>query len=170
MNNTLKKLICLLAIAMLPLAAYSATETITITANTQTNNVVLTEAPVVVSEITIANTTGGAGTFKFFDAPDTNAVWTNSAFTAVTSYTTNISEVFTNFSGRVVTNSYDAIYTYETTIAANTNLSRKVLIELEVPANTTLTYTPSALFATRLGILVTNDPLASGSVTITYAN
>lgn len=170
MKNILTKFMMVLAIALLPMVAQSATETITITGTGVTNNVVLTQAPVIVSSISIANTTGGAGTFKFFDAPDTNAVWTNTSFTAINSYETNISEVFTNFSGRVVTNTYTATYTYEETIAANTNLSRRVLIELEVPANTTLTYTPSALFATKYGILVTNDALASGSVTITYAN
>lgn len=165
----MKKLLALFTTLLLAsFTAQAAVSTLNISSGTVTNSSILTEG-VRIASIQISNDDASAAVFRFIDAPSTSSIKTNAAYTAAVSYSTNQSEVFTNFLGVIQTNTTTVIYNGTQTIAENTEFPYSTLFTVTVPAGTTVTYNfTSSPLRSGLGVLVTNDSITAGSVVTTY--
>lgn len=117
--------------------------------------------------IVIANSSAAASVVKLFNAPSTDLTYTLAAYTNTTSYTTNLTNVYTTTTGISQTNIKSGVLVInQQQVAASTN-NYDVIATFTVPANNTLTYTwggNGVRFGN--GVLVTNS--TNANITFTY--
>jgi len=113
---------------------------------------VLSTSGVSISNFQVTDTSGSANTVILYDndsASSTNRIY--AAYTGVTQYTTNVVMSFTNFTGVVQSYTNTVLATVNTTVAASTNQARRVFT-FTVPANGTVTFTPTSPQGTTYGL------------------
>ena len=105
-----------------------------------------------ISNFQLVDTSGAVNTVVLYDndsATSTNRVY--AAYTGVIQYTTNVVTTFTNFTGVVQSYTNTVLATVNTTVAASTNQARRVFT-FTVPANGTVTFTPTSPQGTTYGL------------------
>lgn len=105
-----------------------------------------------ISYIQLTDTSGAANTVVVYDndsASSTNRVY--AAYTGVVQYTTNVVMSFTNFTGVAQSYTNTVLKTDNITVAAATNQARRVFT-FRVPANGTVTFTPTYPAGTTFGL------------------
>ncbi len=88
----------------------------------------------IIDSISVTATTTNITTFKFYDSSNTSTTIVQAAYQNWASYATNITQVFTNESGLLVTNTFVGRWTYPTSVTASTN-TRPVTVTLVAPAS-----------------------------------
>jgi len=167
-------------------AAKAITVVFTVAAGTGWNATNLISGSAVIEAITISTGTSGVTnlTYAFNDFPGFNAAngWgpikqTNSGYMALSSYTTNILRIQTNFGG-VYTNAQgftnwvtisNALWTYTNYVGATSN-SWRVIASGDVASNASSTLTlPSGGLPVIYGLGFTNNNIGvTATITVTY--
>jgi hypothetical protein len=127
---------------------------------------VLVSAPAKLLSLTLTASTANITTFKFYDYNSATAARTNIIYAATvgyTAYTTNMTQVFTNEMGLVLTNTFAGLYREATVVAAVTN-ERPRVITMVVPASSQRTLTLSRQL--RVGLVTQSD--YAGIVEVEY--
>ncbi len=88
--------------------------------------------------VQITASSAAAVTVNFYDAATNQIVYTNAAYTSYSSYVTNITALYTNTQGFIQTNTTSKLWTYATSVAANTNVSYPIIASVTVPASGTI--------------------------------
>ena len=101
----------------------------------------------------VVDTSAAANTVILYDNDSTTSTNRSyAAYTAVTQYTTNVVMSFTNFTGVVQSYTNTVLATVNTTIPASaTNQARRVFT-FTLPANGTVTFTPTSPQGTTFGL------------------
>ena len=113
---------------------------------------VLSTSGVSIRNFQVNDTSGSANTVILYDndsASSTNRVY--AAYTGVLQYTTNVVMSFTNFTGVAQSYTNTVLTTTNITVAASTNQARRVFT-FTVPANGTVTFTPTYPAGTTFGL------------------
>ena len=113
---------------------------------------VLNSTGVSIRNFAVSDTSGSANTVILYDndsASSTNRTY--AAYTGVTQYTTNVVMSFTNFTGVVQSYTNTVLATVNTTVAGATIQARRVFT-FTVPANGTVTFTPTSPQGTTFGL------------------
>lgn len=91
------------------------------TVSATTPHTVLSGGPYVITDFTFYNSTNVLGTVKFYDSTSNTTNYVQSAYTAYSTVSTNWSNVFTNATGIIVTNTFTGIANVGTSVSASTN-------------------------------------------------
>jgi hypothetical protein len=126
--------------------------------NTYTN--VLATNGAVFSQFVIANATGTNTYLQIFDNATTNLYYTNLAYSTVSYSMGTGTNIYTNYFGVVVSNTYPALLSNSVSAASN-NFLFSAPFSATIPANTTVVFDGSYTFLS--GLHVTNG---LGQVTI----
>lgn len=161
------KIVSLLFAALTALSVNAVTSVTTITSSATTTNALLPTAQLYVSQITVANATAVTNTLAFYDAPTNVLAWTRAAYTNTVTFSTNIVQTFTNFSGVTQSVTNAAVYTVSNPVAAATS-NYKSLTTIVVGPGSTVTYTPVNGLLTSFGLAATS--LTNATVTVEYSN
>ena len=105
-----------------------------------------------ITSFQLTDTSGAANTVVLYDndsATSTNRVY--AAYTGTVQYTTNIVMSFTNFTGVAQSYTNTVLKVDNITVAASTNQARRVFT-FRVPANGTVTFTPTNPAGTTYGV------------------
>lgn len=145
-------------------AQFSKADTIAypVTANVVSN---LFVGAKIIKAITAIATSTNNTTFRFYDTPNTGTTYVQVAYSRLASYATNITYVFTNEAGLLVTNTFTGRWTYPTSVSASTN-TRPTKQIMVVPASSTRTIEIPLM--TTLGLAVLPD--FNGIVEVEYEN
>lgn len=128
----MKKLLLALAlIAALAFTSKADNLVYPLTANVVSN---LFTVGKIIDTITVTATTTNTTTLKFYDSSNTTTTYVAAAYSNYTSYATNFSQIFTNESGVLITNSFTGRWTYPATVAASTN-TIPAIYTIVVPAS-----------------------------------
>lgn len=114
----------------------------------------ISTTPVSISSIQLYDTSGTNNLIVLYDnesTSSTNRVY--AAYTAVTQYTTNVVQSFTDFTGNAVLRTNTVLATVNVAVAAATNQARRVWTAT-VPANSFVTLTPSSPLGTTYGLQI----------------
>jgi len=157
----MKKL--LIALGLLSGVAYSQNTTV-VTVSSNVAAVVL-DSKYTVTELKVINSESSVKTFNFYDtAAATNVdVWITPAWTEYIRYTTNMTSVFTNQTGVVVTNTFSGVYTAAVSHSASTN-TYPTLLSVAVPASGSVTISRTI----PLGFGLSVKANGAGAVQCTY--
>ena len=118
-----------------------------------------------ITELLFANTSTNTGTVKFYDTTGSATNIVRAAYTSVTSYSTNITTVFTNSSGLLITNITPGIFTSSSTVAATTNEAPVLVGPLMIVASETMASDGMAVSPVR-GFTIYST--VAGQIQITY--
>lgn len=129
-----------------------------------TNNLLASGAAI--TQVSIANSSGGAVSIRLLDAPSTDLTYTIGAYTNVTRSVVSVTNSYTDRFGNSQSSVGNMVRTTESVTAASTNDYRSLII-LTVPNGETFTYTPTTPVVALQGILLTNQDAVD--VTIQYA-
>ncbi len=111
-----------------------------------------------VDSIIINATTTNATTVCFYDSTGGSTNIINAAYSRYSSYATNVTSIFTNENGIIITNTYPGRYDYAIAVAAATN-ERPYLYKVIVPANSQLT--KQVLWLPARGVTVVSSAAAT---------
>ena len=150
---------------VLLLAATSAQAAVEVFALTNNTARSLFTRGVTVENISVLASTSTNTTVKFYDSATTTTNYVQAAYTGYTSYSTNITQVFTNTAGILITNTISGTYRAPTAVALATNELTKAQI-LMVPGSSLLSRDVGNQLYTR-GITAVSDQ--DCLVTITYS-
>lgn len=128
----MKKLLISLCAALLTFVSFADNVAVTVPADTATS---LLTVPVITDEFTFTATTATTATVKIYDSATTTTNYVQATYVKYASYTTNISSVFTNENGVILTNTFSGLYTYPATVSAVTN-SIPAILTVVIPGNT----------------------------------
>jgi hypothetical protein len=123
------------------------------TASTLNTN--LANYPLLVNQVTISSSASTNVTVWLIDSKNSSQTYTNNVYQSITTTIGTITNIYTNFVGTIQTNTYTGMQSTTVTNAAATN-NLPIVAVLSVPANTTITYTPSGFYRFMNGLLVTN--------------
>jgi len=162
----MKKLLVILGIVLTTTFSAKAATLSTNVTGAVTNN--LLSVGVSLHSLTIANPVASATTVTFINSSSTAMTYSYGAFTNLVPTSASLTEIFTTSTGLSQTNTSTIITNVATVVAAATN-NLPQLLSLQVPANSTITYTPVGgnLLATR-GVLLTTT--TNANVTLSYSN
>jgi hypothetical protein len=157
----MKKLFSLIAMIALVMSVSvnAATSSVVFGASGSTDLVDgLVDSNTTINSVTMANASGSAITVSIYNAPvasdeAADLSYVIPSFTAWTRYSTNIVESYTNFFGVVQSRTNTVQYMAENTFGPYTN-SYSAVNTFEVPANTTLTWTPTTAVIMDIGTVV----------------
>lgn len=159
----MKKLITLaLALLTITFAARADSIAITLTANVVSN---LFTSGKIIDNITFTATSTNITTAKFFDSSNTSTTIVQAAYDNYAHYNTNITYVFTNEAGLLVTNNFIGVWVYPTTVSASTN-TRPTLQTIVVPGSATRSKDVRILTLHGLNVVANQ----AGIVEVTYRN
>lgn len=153
-NTNMKKIFAIIFGLSLYASTLFAQTTYTTAPTTATNQVVSTSG----MQFALLTITAGASpvTVSFYDSPYGTTVWTNAAYTSRITYTTNITQTYTNREGIIFTNSIsNAKWTTTSTVAANTNNSLTAVLTTTIPASGVYMTTDKKVFST--GVTLATD-------------
>lgn len=136
MNKIIKSLLAV-ALVALNLTTYATDYSGAIT----TGNTRIFSGPGKLTVISITASSAAAITINFYDAATNQVVYTNAAYTTVASYVTNLTTYYTNTQGYIQTNTRSALWNYESSVAADTNVAYPIIASVTVPASATVTKT-----------------------------
>lgn len=160
----MKKFISILtALAFTLTSVFAIDDVRSLSANSTTS---IATSGIYLASVQIQNATGAAAVVRLIDAPSTTLTYTRGSFTLPLSYATNYVTTYTNINGVTTSVTNAAIFTTTQTIAATTN-SYKTVQLLNVPANSTTTWTPVNGAYMIYGLTSTND--AAVTATFSYA-
>lgn len=117
----------------------------------------------IIESLTATATSTNITTFRFYDSANTSTTYVQQAYGQLASYSTNITTIFTNEAGLLITNNVVGRWTYTTTVAIATN-NRPIKATLVVPAG--LQRTSEIVRSATLGLNVI--PNFDGIVEVTY--
>ncbi len=147
---------CALLVA---LNAPAATVTITSTNGTtlagNSGNPIITTNVAQILSYTLANTSAAAIFIKFYDSPNQTITNLLGAYTNRTQYLTNLVVNYTNVVGVIESNTNQVLVNLQNITAASL-AERRVVWTYQIPAATTVTYTPTYPHNVSLGLMSTN--------------
>jgi len=120
-----------IAIALLCIVSVKA-DSVVVTATAGAATVVSTNH-ITVSDITVTASTTNVTTVRFFDSQSLTT-YVQAAYTSFASYATNFSQIFTNESGVLITNTFTGVATLPTAVSVATN-TIPTLYTIIVPAS-----------------------------------
>lgn len=172
-NKMWNKVALTAAVVLLSLQAQAAILSVTPFTNAITFTNVISEATRIKSISIQVPLQGANMNYRLLDAPAVDvdegfyaAGRSNGSLATFTSYLTNISKVFTSYSGVLFTNvQSNALYTYATTIGGTTN-AWGTITQGTVGSNSTVTITfPGTGFQTVYGLALTNGAVSGQAPT-----
>lgn len=134
----MKKLFSLVALLIglaVPAQAQQLMSVTSLAAHTATS---VLAASYLIDNFVVINSTTNTAILRFYDS---NTSATNMAQAATYSYATwatNYTVVFTNYAGVLVTNSFVGVYTGPTAAVAGATVAKPAMLQLAIPAGTTL--------------------------------
>ena len=159
----MRKLISLLLLLALPFLGQGAT-VVSSPAAAATNSVLTTGLSI--TSITVANTSGGAVSIRFIDAPSTSLTFSLGAYTNVTTANTPVTNSYTGFTGITVTTTNTQLVSTTNSVASSTPNFRSAFFMVAPDAQTTTFTPPAGTMILPQGLLITNS--AAATITINY--
>jgi hypothetical protein len=129
-------------------------------------NVMLTSASQLY-QLTCVNAGTVSVAIAFFDVGSTNLTYTNGVYSNIVSSVVSATNIYTDFTGKSVTNYWNVLTNTWSTTAAATN-NRSAILNWTIPTNTTFVYKPAISLSVGRGLLFTNND--SISVTVEYGH
>lgn len=154
----MKKLACLISLALLCLSVSAGT---IVTTFTSTNNqAIVVQGPGTFSYVSIYNPTTNLAVVSLYDSPTNTTVWTNAAYTNFVQTQVTYTNIYTNIFGVITTNTYPAFTNAANAVAAATN-SYRIVNTIVVPASSQVNSTLDG--NVNNGIWATNTQSAAAS-------
>jgi len=114
----MKKFLLIASLLLVSLLVKADNVVVVIPGNTSSN---LVSSPLTTDSITVTATTASTTTVSFFDSATTTTNYVQAAYVSYSTIATNWSNIFTNETGVLVTNTFSGIGTFPTAHSAATN-------------------------------------------------
>lgn len=163
----MKKILLILGLVSLSTKLLAASATAIIPANTMTNFVLLSQAPVKVISLSANTFTTNSAIIFAYDTPTNATVYTNAGYTNILSYVTNYITTYTNYYGYTNNLTNKALVDVTNSVAITTNNLYPLRYSASIGTNATvLTDQLNAVF--NQGLWITNQSVGAVAVTVTY--